>query len=442
MVKNENYNACEPSSHFFTRSIALEQLPTCRVVLFFSLPLSLSRTLFLPLCRYNLKRKIAGLPPVTREWYEARRAQLSAAASGPLQRIWFDPLTKKKFYSENTYEAFTRSKKYQELVKKSGKPAPAAVVTVRRLHTPPPISTASAASAAAAAESTKNNDQQAPTGYTIKPAVYRPSATATPEHEGEEEKEEGSDWETASEEEMEGVDAKEQWEEWDVCRSLFDNHLSPSMEQNLEYMWRKFGFYLPDSEYLEDPEGLLKYLGAKLQYGHIPLYESGSNPTAKQMASLHGVQRHMVDVGKCKILYDGNEEEYEEYYNYEKSDGAGDGDVNMTVALVNVGEAAEAGGGYELAVPTARGGVKILGSREFARYYKQKHRGGDQRESAVAAAVVAQYRKLAVPLLGDGNEMVEEKKRVQRAQQRVERVKLRTALRRNVNDNLPKNVPY
>lgn len=25
-------------------------------------------------------------------------------------------------------------------------------------------------------------------------------------------------------------------------------------------MWRTFGFYFPDAEYLRDPEGLLKYL--------------------------------------------------------------------------------------------------------------------------------------------------------------------------------------
>ena len=58
--------------------------------------------------RYNLKRKIAGLPPVTREWYEARKAQLLATSSTPVHKVWFDPLTKRKFYSENTYLAFAR----------------------------------------------------------------------------------------------------------------------------------------------------------------------------------------------------------------------------------------------------------------------------------------------------------------------------------------------
>ncbi len=48
--------------------------------------------------------------------------------------------------------------------------------------------------------------------------------------------------------------------EWDVCRSLFDGHVAPSMAANLEYMWKRFGFYFPEAEHLADPEGLLKYL--------------------------------------------------------------------------------------------------------------------------------------------------------------------------------------
>lgn len=52
----------------------------------------------------------------------------------------------------------------------------------------------------------------------------------------------------------------QQTEEWDVCRSLFDNHVSASLEANLEYMFKHFGFYLPDAAYLSDPAGLIKYL--------------------------------------------------------------------------------------------------------------------------------------------------------------------------------------
>ena len=50
------------------------------------------------------------------------------------------------------------------------------------------------------------------------------------------------------------------WEVWDPRRSLFDNHLSNSLEANLEYMWRRFHFSIPDVEYLQDAPGLLTYL--------------------------------------------------------------------------------------------------------------------------------------------------------------------------------------
>jgi hypothetical protein len=53
------------------------------------------------------------------------------------------------------------------------------------------------------------------------------------------------------------------WDEWDVCRSLFDNHVSPSFEANLEHMFKSFGFYLPDAQFLKDPEGLLRWAGGR-----------------------------------------------------------------------------------------------------------------------------------------------------------------------------------
>ena len=51
-----------------------------------------------------------------------------------------------------------------------------------------------------------------------------------------------------------------EWETWDPRRSLFDNHLSETLEANLEYMWRSFHFTVPDSEFLQDAPGLLTYL--------------------------------------------------------------------------------------------------------------------------------------------------------------------------------------
>jgi pre-60S factor REI1 len=42
-----------------------------------------------------------------------------------------DPLTNKKFGSEQTYNVYVNSKRYKELVRKTGVAAPAAIVRVK-----------------------------------------------------------------------------------------------------------------------------------------------------------------------------------------------------------------------------------------------------------------------------------------------------------------------
>jgi pre-60S factor REI1 len=41
---------------------------------------------------------------VTKDWFEARKVQLSTAAAAPHTKIWYDPLTKKKFQTQQTYQ--------------------------------------------------------------------------------------------------------------------------------------------------------------------------------------------------------------------------------------------------------------------------------------------------------------------------------------------------
>lgn len=75
--------------------------------------------------------------------------------------------------------------------------------------------------------------------------------------------------------------------------------------------------------------------GLKLQYGHVPLYIRGDDANARQFTSRHGVQRHMVDANKCKMVFDDNEEEYVEFYDWSKLEDelAGDFACNTTCIL-------------------------------------------------------------------------------------------------------------
>ena len=478
--------------------------------------------------RYNLKRKVAGLPPVTREWYDARAAALkasltsgggagAASTSSSLlagaARAWLDPLTRKKFSSEATYRTFVSSNKYKEMVKKSGQPAPEAVVVVHSLESGSGggggATTRSQAAAAAAA---KKKQQQAAATTDVLPIMATPTTSdaataaafrvAAPngvtfaagndmETEGEEEEEEdeaagddgSSGWETADDD---GEDRET--EPWDPTVSLFDNKKHDSIEACLEYMWKQFSFYIPDVAHCADPAGLLGYLGAKLRSGLVPLYYRGDDDSGRRFRSLHGVQRHMVDLGNCRVCWEGNEMEYAEWYEWSDDDDDGDGDDD--VEMDSDDEAANGNPSssateeaFELALPNG----KVIGARAFAKFFKQSHRpfarattaGGAARalqaplSGAGAAAraanlgsgassgaasnslaltaagreqqrsaIVARYRAMGVKE-ADVPRAARKERQARKAQHRGRiRETLRSNLAANVNRNLPRNVPY
>lgn len=53
---------------------------------------------------------------------------------------------------------------------------------------------------------------------------------------------------------------------------LFDSRVAPTLKDNMHYMQQKYGFFLPDKEFLVDAEGLLGYFHEKVKLGHYCLY--------------------------------------------------------------------------------------------------------------------------------------------------------------------------
>ena len=355
--------------------------------------------------------------------------------------MWICPLTKKKFNSAKTYEAHTRSKKFRDILKKQGlDEAPEPIVSAK--SQPAAEQNASAAPAAEARAVGAGAAAAREPGYNTKPAV--PSDRHHKEDHSMAEAEDGgaddgddSEWETASEDEDEGPG-----ETWDLHRCLFDNHVSESFEANLEYMFKNFGFYLPDSEYLEDPEGLVSYLGLKLTEGRVPLYTHGDDPSAKQFHSLHAVQRHMVDTNQCRMAFEHNEDEYEDFYNYEAMDEDAQQLQRQLVLAGDEGGSNGAAGSYEIVVrDSGTGSEKVLGSREFSRYYRQRHKPADGRRSIAVGTVVAQYRRLGIETASSSAEEVE-KRVTKKTNHLLQKHAQSTFMRENVNRNLPRNVPY
>lgn len=71
---------------------------------------------------------------------------------------------------------------------------------------------------------------------------------------------------------------------------LFCMHTAIDFNDNLEHMRVSHGFFLPDTEYLEDPQGLVRYLATKVQNA-VCLYCNGRG---KEWKSIEAVRAHMV----------------------------------------------------------------------------------------------------------------------------------------------------
>jgi len=218
------------------------------------------------------QRRAANLPPVSREWFEERKAQLvqASATSSQAARVWVCSLTGKRFASAKTYETWTRSKKYRELLKGAG-------------HEKDPGPEVREVKPGAAG---RGPGQQAPAGGGFDVSAAKRAAGAVVasvgagEDSDDDDDDDGSGWETASDDGVPGpggagdpavqaegaAESALDWDqEWDARRCLFCNRDAPEFEDNMGHMYSAHGFFVPDSAYLKDPEGLVKYLGLKIR---------------------------------------------------------------------------------------------------------------------------------------------------------------------------------
>ncbi|KAJ3285984.1 hypothetical protein HDU79_006913 [Rhizoclosmatium sp. JEL0117] len=95
---------------------------------------------------------------------------------------------------------------------------------------------------------------------------------------------------------------------------LFCTHTTTSIEENLKHMAVAHSFFVPDLEFLVDMEGLLKYLGEKISVGNVCIFCNGKG---RALHSLEAVRKHMTDKGHCKVEYEnGGELELGDFYDF------------------------------------------------------------------------------------------------------------------------------
>lgn len=159
----------------------------------------------------------------------------------------------------------------------------------------------------------------------------------------------------------------------------FDGTSHESVEDNLNYMSKNFGFKLPYIEQLTNVEGLLRYMGQKVGIGYACV------ACGRVFGSVDAVQKHMVDKGHCMLSGDDWEDEYGEFYSFGEqvwdNTHSLDGDYDE-----DDGDEQE----VEMVV-----GNKIVGHRSLRRYYKQSAgREVDSRAAVVANRMMSEYRAI------------------------------------------------
>ncbi|XP_071108701.1 cytoplasmic 60S subunit biogenesis factor ZNF622-like isoform X1 [Haliotis cracherodii] len=326
--------------------------------------------------RYNLKRKVAEMPPVTAENFQqrvlAQRAQVS------LNRLADEGkdtarnclICGKHFNTQNAFDNHIQSKKHKEMEAKQEKKL---AQRVKQLN---------AKNAEKGLDETDIRDKD-----TVNMALKE-------RLQGQRSRE-GDDVDMDSEDD--GSDAGS-WEEnmLGLEECLFCSYVSSSLEDNVSHMTGKHSFFIPDIEYMVDMEGLITYLGEKIGVGHVCLW---CNEKGKTFHTAQAVQRHMVDKGHCKMLHEGDVLfEYTDFYDYRSSypeeEGSGTAAVAGGSEDIDMEDAVEPesliSDGYELVLPSGA----TLGHRSLAKYYRQNVPPTRKETRSIVPRMLAQYKAL------------------------------------------------
>ncbi|KAI3859493.1 hypothetical protein MKX03_024533 [Papaver bracteatum] len=366
--------------------------------------------------RYNLKRKVAGVPGVTETLFLARQSALAQEQKkgNDTPMLYSCALCSKQYRSSKAHGQHLMSKMH------AARASPDALgATVIR---PLPNRVANKVPEEEM-ESEESEDEWVEVGEDEDPIG---EDTLTKLNVGE----------SSSEEEMDEVDP--------ACCFICDK-LQDSIESCMVHMHKQHGFFIPDIEFLKDPEGLLTYLGKKVNRDFMCLY---CNDRCQPFNSLEAVRKHMVSKSHCKVRYgDGGEDEeaeLEDFYDYSSS--YIDEDGKQLVSSDDMSNIVELGsGGSELVITRktdTKTSVRTLGSREYLRYYRQKPHPSPTRDIALAISLASRYRSMGLVTRQSKEPIVRLKVLRQMNRSGVEHMRSKMGMKSNVIRNLPNNVTH
>ncbi|KAI5889832.1 uncharacterized protein SCHCODRAFT_02635733 [Schizophyllum commune H4-8] len=253
--------------------------------------------------RYNMKRRVAGLPPVSAAAFNEKvleRRKETAIMSSPKGSSC--EVCGKTYTTENAYRSHINSKKHKENELKA---AQRALRPTAAADQPAPIQV----------EDTVPSSEHAADHFTATPSAAPIASTSKP---SPDRMDVDSDDEEALEMTIDQKIAAARTRLSPDSNCLFCTHTSSSLSENLMHMSSVHSFFIPDAEYLVDPAGLITYLGEKIAVGNVCIYCSSSS---KEFRSLEAVRKHMIDKTHCKIAYSSENDKLEisDFYDFSTS---------------------------------------------------------------------------------------------------------------------------
>lgn len=277
--------------------------------------------------RYNLKRRVTSLPPISSDVFTEKVLQARASSAAAADKAYFERACEacnKTYYSENAYQNHLLSSKHKANEAASGGPR-------RRQDdetTSVISSTFSLGEPTSVAKNDLDSDAEDEFNQVIESlqkakvsAEQRPSPVSRPSNPKPSAHKDG-----ATEEDSESTTPSHSVAEptWTLNSCIFCNFESPSLPLSVQHMERFHGMFIPEKPYLADLEGLMKQLQRKVSEYHECL------SCGKMKSTVFGVQTHMRDKGHCKIPFTTEEEQLAigDFYDFRStySDGEEDDD--------------------------------------------------------------------------------------------------------------------
>lgn len=269
--------------------------------------------------RYNLKRRVASLPPISSEVFSEKVLQARAATSAEADRAGFQHICEvcdRTYFSENSYRNHIGSRQHKLKEASMERKADGSVAgdDVASTIISSTFSLGEPLPKEEVDSDAEDEFSEVVEGLKQTKLDERPSPVSRPSNPVPAAEAEHSRKHPISDTTSQGgvSSAATPVSTLTLKSCLFCNYESPTVALSVVHMERIHGMFVPEKQYLVDPEGLLQSLQERIQELYECLY------CGKMKNNAYAAQTHMRDKGHCKIPFTTEDEQLEvgQFYDF------------------------------------------------------------------------------------------------------------------------------